>query len=87
MVFSFFLFFLRLVGSDGDGLMVDVCVLRVWAGWEGNWGGIGSWWMFMAGWRLTSDVSDALQEGEEEYQKMHSQWVMKGQEADQEKHK
>jgi len=40
-----------------------------------------------AGWRLTSDVSDALQEGEEEYQKMHSQWVMKGQEADQEKHK
>ncbi|MCJ1362170.1 hypothetical protein MMC16_001272 [Acarospora aff. strigata] len=25
-------------------------------------------------------------EGEEEYQKMHSQWVMKGQEADQEKH-
>lgn len=37
--------------------------------------------------RLTSDVSDALQEGEEEYQKMHSQWVMKGQAADQEKHK
>lgn len=26
-------------------------------------------------------------EGEEEYQKMHSQWVMKGQQADQEKHK
>ena len=26
-------------------------------------------------------------EGEEEYAKMHSNWVMKGQTADQEKHK
>lgn len=28
-----------------------------------------------------------FEEGEEEYQKMHSQWVKKGQNADQEKHR
>lgn len=30
---------------------------------------------------------DVEKEGEEEYQNMHSKWVMKGQEADQQKHK
>jgi glutathione S-transferase len=37
--------------------------------------------------KFTMKEKMKTKEGEEEYEKYHSEWVMKGQEADQEKHK